>query len=111
MKKTVFILMVLMSAIVFAHSPSSVNLKYNKSDNILKIEAEHSVRNVNNHYIDEITIHVNDKEKDVITFEKQSESKKETYNYNIGKLKEGDKIKVDVSCSRFGSRTSEIIVK
>lgn len=109
MKKLIITCLLLSTVLlVLAHAPRTVNLNYNNTDNTLHIEAIHQVRNVERHFIDEIKIYVNGEEKKLVTFEKQSHPDKAEYSYKIGKLKKGDIIKVDVSCSRIGSRSAEL---
>ncbi len=112
MKKTVFIGLFILSVMFgFAHAPRTVNLEYDKSKETLQIEVVHQVRNVERHYVEEITISVNGEKKHLADFEKQSDPDKEVYSYKIGKLSSGDVVEVNASCSRLGSRSAELKMK
>lgn len=96
---------------VFSHPPKSVKLTYNKEDNKLTIDALHGVSNVETHYINTITIFVNDVEKEKINLTKQSSLEAENYVYKIGNLKAGDKVKVIANCNKMGKKAGEITIQ
>lgn len=102
---------ILLFAAVFAHAPSAVKISYNKADKVLNIEVTHKVSNVESHYIDIITIWVNDVEKEVIKPTRQTAKEKHSLEYNIGALKQGDVVKVTANCNKMGRRTASITIK
>jgi len=112
MKKTILIsvIMVIAYSISIAHPPSSVKLTYNKAEKKLVIEAVHKVKNVSNHFIDEITISVNGEDVDTVTLEKQSSLEAEKYSHSIA-LKSGDIVKVTAGCNKMGKRSAEITIQ
>ncbi len=111
--KTVFVLLtgVLLTTTTFAHPPKSIQIKYSKPDKQLSIEAVHAVKNVADHYINEILITINGVEKEKITLTKQSSTAAEQYIYAIGDLKTGDVVKVKATCNKIGSKTTEITIQ
>lgn len=98
-------------AAVYAHAPSSVKLTYNKTDKVLNIEVVHKVSNTESHYIDIITIWVNDKEIETLKLTKQSSKEKHILTYNIGALKSGDIVKVMANCNKMGKKSKSITIK
>jgi len=94
----------------FAHAPSSVKISYDKSEKVLKIEAIHKVKNVESHYINIITIWVNDVEKESFQPSKQTNSEKHVLDYPIT-LNKGDVVKVMANCNKMGRRTASITIK
>ncbi len=98
-------------ASVFAHAPSSVKISYNKANKNLTIEITHKVKNVESHYIDAITIWVNDVEKETINPQKQTSKEKHTFQYSVGVLKSGDVVKVMANCNKMGKRSASITIK
>lgn len=112
MKKIILTtLSIFLFAAVFAHAPSSVKISYNKTDKVLNIEITHKVSNVESHYVNAITIWVNDVEKEVIKPAKQTTKEKHNMEYNIGALKQGDIVKVTANCNKMGKRTASITIK
>ncbi len=97
------------STALLAHAPRSVELSYDKDKQELTVEAEHRVRNVENHYIDEIKIYVNGEEVKVKELTVQSLPEKEIQTFSLS-LKKGDKVKVVAGCNRVGSRSAEITI-
>lgn len=94
-----------------AHAPSSVKLSYNKTDKILSVEIFHKVNNTESHYIDIITIWVNDQEVETLKPTKQTSKEKHVLNYEIGTLKAGDVVKVMANCNKMGKKTATITIK
>lgn len=98
-------------ATAYAHAPRSVDITYDKEKEVLTVEMEHRVRDVSNHYIDVITVFVNDKEAKKKTLEQQSDDNKEKQTFQMDGLKAGDIVRVHASCNRVGSRSSTITIE
>ncbi len=98
---------------LFAHSPSSINLKYEKENDkeILKIDISHSVRNVERHYIESITIKVNGDEVEVLEYSKQKTESDHNVTVEMPGLQKGDVVEVEANCSRIGSRSAELKIE
>lgn len=96
---------------VFAHAPGSVKLSYNKADKTLTVEVIHKVSNTESHYIDIITIWVNDNEIETFKPTKQTSKEKHLLTYNIGDLKSGDVVKVMANCNKMGKKSATITIK
>ncbi len=98
---------------LFAHSPREVTLKYEKDNEreILKIHIDHSVRNVERHYVESVTININDEEFRVLEFTSQNSSDSHDIKVDLPGLKEGDIVEVRADCSRIGSRSGELKIK
>ncbi|MEI7596269.1 MAG: hypothetical protein WCK02_11015 [Bacteroidota bacterium] len=95
----------------FAHPPKSVKLIYNKSEKSMSIDAEHKVKDPKDHYIKEITVFINGVKQEGVALTSQTSVEREEYNYKIGELKSGDKIKVTATCNKFGSKSQEITIE
>ncbi len=110
MKKNKLIALITFLAIpvfLFAHAPSDITIKH-KTENdkhILEITVDHSVRNVERHYIETITISLNGEEYKVLEYTSQSSDDYHEAKAEISELKQGDIVEVSADCSRLGSRT------
>jgi len=113
MKKSFFALLILVSVPLFirADPPKKLNLSYDGESKKLKIEAIHPVKNVNNHYIDLISISVDGKEVKVIKPQKQSDAGAEVAEVSIPQISKGCKVTVKARCNEFGSKTKSITIE
>ncbi len=96
---------------LMAHAPSSIKLSYNKTGGKLNIEVVHKVNNTESHYIDEITIWVNNTEIETIAPGSQSSKERHILEYEIGALASGDIVKVMANCNKMGKKTVQLIIK
>jgi hypothetical protein len=103
-------LFALIPGFLMADPPKKVIATYSKENNKLKIVAEHPVKDVADHYIDQITISVDGKEVKVIKPKKQSSLQSETDEVNIPEIKQGSKVEVKARCNEFGSKKTEITI-
>lgn len=108
MKKFVFLLAFLIAVPVFvkAHPAKKVILSYENGK--LVIEAVHPVKDAEDHFIDKITIWVDDKEVKVVEPVKQSSLEEEKTEIELPDVKAGSVIKVKTECNKFGSKTAEL---
>jgi hypothetical protein len=108
MKKVILFMAVLftVSLTVKADPAKKVNLAY--ASDTLKIEAQHRVRDIKTHYIDQIIVKVNDKEFKKLTFKQQTNNNAQVTFVVIPKLTKGTVIKVDTRCNEFGSKSGKL---
>lgn len=94
---------------VFAHPPKVVSPSYNPKTGELTVDIVHTTTNHELHFAYRIEIFVNDKkvkEDDTLT---QDNSTGSRYTTSLRGVKNGDHIKVTVSCNRWGAKSGEII--
>lgn len=108
MKKNVLIIamLLLMPFFLKADPPKKVNLSYQNGK--LLIVVDHPVKNVNNHYINLISVSVNGKEVMVIKPTKQSSSQGETQEVVVPEIKPDCAVEVKAHCNRFGSKSAKL---
>ncbi len=113
MKKSILLIgiFIIMSTFVKADPPKKVLLNYDKTSGILKISAIHKVKDVNDHFIDQIKISVNDKDFKTLEYKKQTSNASHDIEVSIPNLKTGSKIEVKARCNEFGSKKAELEVQ
>ncbi len=94
-----------------AHGPKKVNLSFDKANNTLTADIIHKVKNVEKHYISEITIYVNGEKVMSKTYEKQLDKAHELAEFNLADLKSGDIIKLSAKCNKFGKKSAELTIE
>lgn len=110
--KTLLLLTFLLVAFAgLAHPPKEVVIKYEAQTGELKVVAEHSVKNPQEHYIKSAAIFVNGKKKTVIKAKNQATNNEAFFTYQVGSLKTGDVVKVFAKCNKPGGRSSEIVIE
>ncbi len=97
------------SMIGVAHPASEMSLSYDKNTNILEVKITHQVSDAESHYIDNVTISINDEKYETYEYFSQPTSSSFTYNYNLS-LSEGDKVEVYTHCNLGGDLTEELTV-
>jgi hypothetical protein len=106
---TIFFLFVILSTSVCAHSPSNMNLNYDKSTSELKVEITHQVSNPSTHYVYNIEININDELYISKNYTSQPGSSFEYTYEDIGVIEE-ETIQVTALCIQGGSITKELII-
>ncbi len=92
---------------VSAHSPSDMELNYDKENSELTVTISHSVGNENTHYIEEVIIKKNGEEYGRETYSSQPDNSKFTYTYDLD-VSEGNSINVKANCNQGGDIESTI---
>lgn len=106
LKKTaIFALGLLLPVAAFAHPPKSVTATFDRATKSVTIVAEHQVKDVAAHYIDEIEVEVNGKRVAKAEYKVQSSLESHQAVIVIGDVAPGSKIEVDASCNKFGSKS------
>ncbi len=110
---TILLVILAFPVCLFAHSPDEITLSHEKDEDreFLKISVFHSVRNVERHYVESITISVNDEELEVLTFSNQETDEFQDVEYEVTDLSPGDVVKIEASCNRIGSASEEFIIE
>ncbi|PLX11485.1 MAG: hypothetical protein C0594_03620, partial [Marinilabiliales bacterium] len=94
-----------------AHPAKKVEISWNKEKSELTIIAEHPVKDVKTHFIDEIVIEVNGEEVAKIEVKEQTGKEQEKLVKSLENIKSGDVIKVTTSCNKFGKKSAEITIE
>ncbi len=112
MKKVIITLAVMLISLgLFAHSASTVKLRFDIKTKLLYVNFEHGVKNVSEHFISNIDVKVNDK---LVVTHKVLVQDKLTGGavvYKIAGLNPGDKIMVTTECNKGGKQSGSTTVK
>lgn len=93
-----------------ADPPKKITVSFNNETQKLKIVTNHPVKNVEDHFIDLISISVDDKEVKVIKPKKQNALASETLEVAVPEIKKGSKVTVKARCNKFGSKSKSIVI-
>jgi len=77
----------------------------------LNIKAIHPVKDVNDHYIDQLIILIDGKEFKTIKPTKQSSKEAEVIDLELPNMKAGSTIVVKTRCNEFGSKSGKLTIK
>lgn len=106
----IFTLMIATSVIsASAHSPSEMELDYDKDDEILKVLIKHSVSDNESHFIQNIKVEVNGQEKISKDYASQPDKTEFTYAYDLT-AKGGDEITVTADCNQGGDLSETLTI-
>jgi hypothetical protein len=94
---------------ISSHSPASLTIEYDFSQQELTANLVHSVANMNTHFIIEIEIRVNDVLDSLNNYTSQQTTSAFSYTYNVTAVV-GDAIKVTAECNQGGSQIKQITV-
>jgi desulfoferrodoxin (superoxide reductase-like protein) len=95
--------------VVWAHPPSSIDLKFDKGNGNLQIVVNHIAGSSNEHYIRLIKVYVNGQEVDKKQFSHQTSRTQLIYDVKIS-AKEKDEILVEANCSKGGTGEATLTV-
>lgn len=93
-----------------AHPPTGIELEYDTESRLLTVRILHSVKKVNNHFIDKIVVELNDNEIITQKFAKQSSEPYQEVQYTVVDAKAGDNIAVTGFCNISGRKKVTIDV-
>lgn len=103
------LLIVMISQIASAHSPSGMELSYNVETQLLEVTITHQVSNPESHYVYNIVIDKNGEIYDSLNYNSQPSSSSFTYNFEVN-TSEDDVVKVTANCNQVGSVTKQLTV-
>lgn len=92
-----------------AHSPSKVDLMYDKATKILSVTITHTVSDPTSHYIKTVTVMSNNKVVQTMTYSSQPTSDTFTYTYTVDAVP-GTELSAQAECNYFGSDTGSVSV-
>jgi hypothetical protein len=107
MGKKVFFLLFLISFLLNAHPPKSIDLSYDAAKDLLAVKVWHKVGNPEGHYIEKIVVFLGDEQIAEKIYQRQQTDKyqEEIFVFSTTPLKKGDLVKVRATCSKFGRKT------
>ena len=105
-----FIIFVLLSFKVVAHSPSSMNINYDIETKEMTVSITHTVSNPANHYIYNITIERNNEFYRSYEYTNQPTNSYFSYNYSGIEGEVGDMFSVVASCIQGGQISKSLTV-
>jgi len=110
MKKKFFLCLLLLSFVLNAHPPKSIELSYDGEKATLTVKIWHKVGEPESHFIDKITVFLGDEPiaEKVYTRQQNETSQEETFVFSAKPLKPGDMVKVRANCNRFGRKTVQL---
>lgn len=104
-----FALTLFVSVSLHADPAKKVNLKYN--NRTLTVQVVHPVKDVANHFIEQIIVNVNGKDVKTLKFDKQSSKENAALELKIPEIKSGSDVKVTTRCNKFGKKTGKLKIK
>ena len=96
---------------VSAHPPKKITLKFDIKTQELDIKVDHSVKDMNDHFIEKLSVKVNGKEVYSEEFSKQKDLKADVYRILLENVKVGDEVELTASCNKWGKKSKKLTVK
>jgi len=104
MKIALCLILIFASAALFGHGPSSIEVTFNDSLDLLYVKASHSVPSVTAHHIKSIKLIINGKDFVEQKFSRQSNKDFEEAYFLYRKSEADTLIEISASCNIFGSK-------
>jgi hypothetical protein len=113
MKRMVGIIVgiLLYAGIASAHSPTKVDLAFDKETGFLRVTFEHRVRNPKDHFVYLVKVRLNKQEVIEQNLNLQDNENGGSLIYKLNDAKPGDTIEVQIDCIKGGSRTGKIKIE
>lgn len=108
MKKFIFLLLLFISTILIAHPVSDLTLAFDTETSLLTVQYIHKVSNAEKHYIKEVTVYLNGEPIISQQLGKQEDNQGGSLVFKIIGTKQGDIIKVQTKCNKFGKKSQEL---
>lgn len=106
-----FFIYILQISMLHGHAPSNVILEFDKETHILEVKFDHNVRDIVQHYVEEVNVLLNGKEIIIQTLNRQDNVNGGLLVYKIIDAKPDDRIRVQLKCSRGGNKSDVIQVE
>lgn len=100
---------ILFSSTTLAHSPVSMNLSYNQTNQNLNVTITHNVADTTTHHINKITLTINNGKTTQYNYTSQPTTNTFTYSYQLA-ASPNDTIKITALCNQAGSITKELTI-
>jgi len=112
MKKLSLIIMaMIIAATLSAHAASSVSISYEATTQEVTVRFDHSVKSAADHYIQTLTLKLNNKTIISQVYALQEQTVGGTAVYRIPGLKKGDVLEAITDCNKGGKKSSKLTLK
>lgn len=105
----VFVLMLIMMSAI-AHPPKKIALKFDMKSQELDVKIDHEVRDMNVHFIKNITVRVNGTKVLSQVYKKQKDLLADVYRFKLENIKVGDLVKVTATSNGWGKKRKKILI-
>lgn len=99
----------LLSQAVSAHSPSSMDISYDDIESVLTLEITHQVADPTTHYVNRISVRLNNEERIVEEYTSQPTSSTFQYTYDLEAV-EGDELFAAATCNQGGTISKTVMI-
>jgi hypothetical protein len=107
----VIVLVLSLSLSVYAHPPGKIEMFFNAENNMLEVTVTHNSNNISDHYVNNVTVRLNDDQNIEHSFITQTDQNIQYLHYMIPGAESEDTITLTAECSKFGSREKKITVE
>jgi len=107
---TLLIFFVLITGIVYSHTPLKTVLDFNPETQILKVNFIHKVADAAKHHVFRTIVKINSKEIIKQTLKQQDDLNGGSLVYKLPGIKPGDTITVTLTCNKGGTKTSKLTI-
>ncbi|HSQ34772.1 MAG TPA: hypothetical protein VLQ89_02160 [Candidatus Binatia bacterium] len=110
MKKKFFLCLLLLSFVLSAHPPKSIELSYDGEKATLAVKVWHKVGDPESHIIEKISVFLGDEQiaEKAYTRQQTESFQADVFDFSAKPLKPGDIIKVRATCNKFGRKTVQL---
>lgn len=105
------IILILSSNLAFGHPPSAINVKYDPAAKEVTATIAHQVGNPRGHFIDKVTIKVNQDLPVLQRFSFQRTAKEQIAVFAIPNVKSGDIIVIEANCNKGGRLSQQVRIE
>lgn len=96
---------------VSAHPPKKITLKFDAKTQELDINIDHAVKDMNDHFVEKITVNINGTLVSTTEYKKQKDLKGDVYRIKLADIKVGDLIEVTANCNKWGKKSKKLTVE
>lgn len=107
----IFVLIILSAQEGWAHPPTDISLKYDKTKKMVTATIIHPVKDVTTHYLKKVDLSVNGKEVMTKKFTRQENSVSQSVSFQLTDIRSGDEIGVEGYCNLSGKLERELKVE
>ncbi|HOH79494.1 MAG: hypothetical protein KBA79_01480 [Candidatus Cloacimonetes bacterium] len=107
-KLSLLIITMILVAALSAHPASSVSISYDARNSQITVDFEHSVKSASDHYIQTLTLKINNKTIISQVYSLQEKSAGGLAIYRIPGLRKGDVIEVITDCNKGGKKSGKL---
>lgn len=94
----------------WAHPPRNVDLTYRTSDGVLVVTVFHGVKNPSKHFVERLSIYVAGKKIREVSFTEQTTKESLVADIPVGTLAPGTEVRVEATCSIFGTASGTLVI-